>query len=673
MSIVSVSLLLKEKQTINNSKAATSALTVDANTFVNNFSSGMLGQDYVNWMHAKPWGKPFLNDVPQLANVMKEIKPGIIRYAGGNWANSVGFDSTIQRTPYTAWKYKTYPETYYFHYGTDEMKSVSDFAKSVGADVMIEVNIFINRPEMWVDMVNYSKANNLNFKYWEIGNEQDLSSGNPLTPAEYATRFTAYQKAMLAADPSIQIIGPAAAAAVATTGVNSTINPLLTSSLQAAHDAGKDLSAVTYHWYSQCNLDPTNITNLLKYNWIAAPLTSWRNNYSRSWGTIIPNYMNTNVLNTYPNTKLGISEFNVDACSKSSVVNGNHLAAIYMSDVLGRMAYSGADFATIWEGYSTESHGIVYPDSDVATKNIFLRPSFNAYVMYAKYFGNQMVKSTTYDDQNISIWASKDTNDPGKLKLIVTNLSATDISVPVNVTGFNSTSAQVYEMTNANPTDISATSVNEGQTKINNVALHGMTLSADIKTIQPKNITVAGNTFTYNFKSYSSTAIILAQSGITSTPVATTTIQATSIPVTTTVSATTTIPVTTTVNPACLCGTNGMCSTSCSFANSANPTSVRCTRSVADSTNPGIGAQSQTDKNAICSRKFINQGDSDGLGTVDPTTGTTKYVTYSDYLWYLRYVTGGTIPSNIFPDFNGDGTVDRNDLNIVTGTIASGL
>jgi len=147
----------------------------------------------------------------------------------------------------------------------------------------------------------------------------------------------------------------------------------------------------------------------------------------------------------------------------------------------------------------------------------------------------------------------------------------------------------------------------------------------------------------------------------TCTPInATTAITTTLVPTT---------QITTTVNPGCLCGGNGMCSTSCSFANSANPTSVRCSRSSIT----GVADQTQTDKNAVCTRSYVNQGDADGLGTVDPTTGKTQYVTYTDYLWYLRYVTGGSIPSNIFPDFNGDGTVDRSDLNIVTGTIAAGL
>lgn len=155
--------------------------------------------------------------------------------------------------------------------------------------------------------------------------------------------------------------------------------------------------------------------------------------------------------------------------------------------------------------------------------------------------------------------------------------------------------------------------------------------------------------------------------GTTTTPVTTT-------PVTTTATTTaaTTSPVTTTINPGCLCGGNGMCSASCSFvapinsSTNVDATKMKCTRSA-------ISGVAAVDGNALCNRSYLSQGDADGLGTVDPTTGKTQYITYSDYLWYLRYVTGGTIPSNISPDFNGDGVVDRNDLTVITNTLAAGL
>ena len=672
-------LVRKTDSLVENSKAATSPLTIDANTFVNNFSSGMLGQDYVNWMHS--YGKPFLSKVPQLSNIVKEIKPGIIRYAGGNWSNSVGFDgASLQRSPYTAWTCDTtanpksfcsYVDSsgttihdttkYYFHYSTTELKSVSDYAINVNADVMIEVNVVNENPSMWANLVTYAKTNYPNFKYWEIGNEQDLSSGNPLSETEYATRFKLYQKAMLAANPNIQIIGPAAAAAVLATGLNSAINPLLTQSLQASREAGKDLSALTYHWYSQCNVDPTDTTKIFKYNWISSPLTSWRNDYSRSWGNIIPSYIKQNILNTYPNTELGVTEFNIDACSNSSVANGNHLAAIYFSDVIGRMAYSGVDFTTVWEGYSTESHAIIYPDSDTSPKNLYLRPTFNSYILYAKYFGNQMVKSTTYDDQNISIWASKDTNDPGKLKLIVTNLSATDISAPVNMTGFNAVSGQAYEMTNANPTDTSATSDTEGLTKINGVALHGMTLATDLASIKPINISISGSSITYNFKAYSSTSIILTQSGTATTTPITTTVPPTTSPVTTV--PITTVAVSTTANPSCACGTNNLCSTTCTFSggnpSNGNPSNVlSCLREDYKGITSTI---SPVNTNSFCNRNLRTKGDADGNGTINAL----------DYFYYQQFVNGVKLPDNINPDFDGDSRVSVADRSIVINTLNS--
>lgn len=227
-------------------QSATSSLTVDFNTTVNPFNDSMRGVGLVNWEHA--WGKPFPNKVPGLSSALSAIRPGLIRYAGGLWANSVGFDRTSQRAPYTSWQ--SNGQTYYFHYGLDEVDDLGLFANSVNADVMIQGNISNNDPAMWADMVKYTrKEKNYRFTSWEFGNELDYDADHKMTGTEYAARIPGYINAIKAIDPTVGIRGAAVAYGVVQDDSNPALSDFLTKPVPAAHSTGKDLDGLSWHWY----------------------------------------------------------------------------------------------------------------------------------------------------------------------------------------------------------------------------------------------------------------------------------------------------------------------------------------------------------------------------------------------------------------------------------------
>lgn len=124
------------------------AFVVNPGVEVNPFSDEMLGVGLVNWEHS--WGKPFPSEVPGLVQAMREQGVKLIRYAGGLWSNDVGFDRTPQRRPFEAWTQNG--DTYYFHYGTDELESVHALAQALGAEVIIQVNISTADPAMWAEI-----------------------------------------------------------------------------------------------------------------------------------------------------------------------------------------------------------------------------------------------------------------------------------------------------------------------------------------------------------------------------------------------------------------------------------------------------------------------------------------------------------------------------------------
>lgn len=490
--------------------AQTQSLSVNATKNINLFTNKMLSVAEVNWEHA--WGKPFLNNDPGLKEAYKEAHVGVIRYAGGLWANSVGWDRVPQRTPYTTWTKNG--KTYYFHYGTNEIDNLSLFAKNVGADVMIQVNIATNDPSMWADMVRYTNIeHNYNFKYWEFGNELDFDTGAGITPDEYATRTRAYIDAMKAVDPTIQIAGgvPASAHDALRLGYSDAVTSLsqfLTKTASAVSPSGKKVDALSYHWYQACN--STSFNDLFLYQFNGVAYNSWRNQYSRIWSKIGPERVTNEITNQYPGMLQGITELNFDACNYDNTLNGNHLNALWMTDIIGRLAYYGLDYSTWYTGYGTQGYSLVYPNNGDSPTRIFVRPSYYAFLMYARYFSTQMVESTTYDPSKISIWASKDANDPTTLKLMVTNVTNAAITTPVSLSGFLPKDADIYTMKSTNPTDTSAGSnTDSATTTINNVKVDAMNVANSLSTIQPVKLAISGTTFNYTFPAYTTTALVI--------------------------------------------------------------------------------------------------------------------------------------------------------------------
>ncbi len=158
---------------------------------------------------------------PEVVTIAKSLRMRLLRWPGGNfvsgyrWRNGVGPREQRPTVPNPAWRGL---ETH--HFGTDEFM---EFCRRVGSEPMICVNAGDGSPEeaaAWVEYCNGStdtamgalRASNghikpYNVRVWEIGNELYGSWQIGHTDAAgNARRFVEFRKAMLAADPSIEII-----------------------------------------------------------------------------------------------------------------------------------------------------------------------------------------------------------------------------------------------------------------------------------------------------------------------------------------------------------------------------------------------------------------------------------------------------------------------------------
>jgi hypothetical protein len=209
----------------------------------------------------------------------------------------------------------------------------------------------------------------------------------------------------------------------------------------------------------------------------------------------------------------GITELNFDACDHGTAPqNSNHLNAIWMSDILGRLAYNGLDFVTWYTGYGTQEQGypMVFSTEDYYPDTVNLRPSYYTLFLYANYFGDQMVASTSPKEEDISIWASTDSEDPNKLKLIITNISSSTIHSNIDINGFSASSGTKIVLSNPNPLDMTARSNSQDHgTTINGVTLEAGSITSALDQITGTPLQVQGSSLRETFAPFSATVIIL--------------------------------------------------------------------------------------------------------------------------------------------------------------------
>ena len=165
----------------------------------------------LEWVH-NSWGawNPATNALtPAAATLTQRLGPTVLRFPGGifsdfyNWRNGTGTLSTRPTTYVT-----TGPDSSVHTFGTTEALRL---ASSIGARLMITVNVGTGTPEDAAAWVRFVNARSTVVRDWELGNElyiRTLSSDASLitmSPEVYAQKVKAFAAAMKAADPKIRI------------------------------------------------------------------------------------------------------------------------------------------------------------------------------------------------------------------------------------------------------------------------------------------------------------------------------------------------------------------------------------------------------------------------------------------------------------------------------------
>lgn len=503
-------------------------LAVDASVPVAPFSDEMLGLGFVNWEHS--WGKPFADEVPHLADALAASDVGLIRYAGGLWANWVGWARAPQRAPQDEWSpdpadyssaFSSRVDTgleYAYHYGIDEIDDLGSFAERTGAEVMIQVNVSNDDPYMWADLLHYTNVErDYGFRYWELGNELDLEG--TVDADTYERRVREYVEVLHEVDPDIVVVGGVPASGHDIVGANwAEGTSAMSRFLTAAVEGGAD--SLSYHWYQACWAEDVP-GEMMVWSWPIAPGDdaiddpdeNWRHSFSRIWSQLGPERVEAEAIPAGSGLTQGITELNFDSCNHDiAPQNANHLNAVWMADILGRLAYHGVDYVTWYQGYGNDGQGFPAIASPDDGGSIFLRPSYYALFLYGNYFGDTLVASSSADEASISIWAATDSADPDVLTLMVTNVSDGPVRTTIDIAGFEGTTATKVVMANPNPDDPGEGSVgpNHGTT-LNGVTLDPATVASATDRIEPVPVDVTDGDVTDTFAPYTVTAIELTR------------------------------------------------------------------------------------------------------------------------------------------------------------------
>lgn len=401
--------------------AADATLTVDAGMVVAPMSKEMRGTNIGLWTNKE--FHPYSGRSERYVNLIKEAGISLIRFPAGAEADTVYWDRT------NSYEWYQGPAPYVKTLTAEMFDSYMAMLDEVGAEAMVTVNARINNKEMAADMVRYANIEQgYNIKYWEIGNEPEYFRNEfDVTPEQFAQRIMEYADAMKAVDPSIIIIGPANGSSL----MEAWVQPILTT----MQEQNKPLDAISVHWYPLAG-DQTNpassaypsIDNLLKYEG-----TNWQPSYI-NW---IPKFTETtpvhnlvNYRDTYaPGALLGLTELGQVTAHGEGIAD-SHAGAVWLADVLPRLAYHKIDYVTQFLLQGNQTYSLMNIDKEI-------RPSYYVYPLIKRYFGDQLVSSTSSDNQNFTIWASKREGVDDKLYMMVVNKNQTqELTATIDLAGF---------------------------------------------------------------------------------------------------------------------------------------------------------------------------------------------------------------------------------------------
>ncbi len=349
----------------------------------------------------------------------------------GNW-EPVDYASTLTSRPTGTWSLET--------------EDLLELCDKVGVKPQICVNFALARvidaPDAlqqaahyaaeWVRDVNIKRG--LNVKYWEVGNENYGEwqggysvGGEKILASEYGDGFNVFADSMKSADPTIKI-----GAVVYEDKTGSNVKDWNEDVISRVYDHADFLAVHQYFtWASDLNTIPPKevLAGLSKIEETIEMLKNSIEEYTPKGREDIP---------------IAMTEYNMRAGFKNTGLVSN----LFITQSLGEYIKTGYGLVNIWDltnGYNEKSgdHGMFsknHPMLDDYTP----QASFYSYYFFAKFFGDNMVQSSS-NDEEVNSYASLFTN--GYASLVAVNESDKEKNISIDLKNFTKgTVAYMYSV-----------------------------------------------------------------------------------------------------------------------------------------------------------------------------------------------------------------------------------
>ena len=366
--------------------APTPAPTASAGLFVDAGSDQGAISPLVYGTNTGPW----LNVPFDLQSTIAAAKLKTVTFPGGNW----GDENDVT---------------------TDEVDHFMDYCHLIKAEPRIVVRLLDGTAQQAADLVKYTNITmKYGVKYWGIGNEPDLYESNRGVAGydinKYNKDWRELAKAMLAVDPTIQLVGPDISQFVANPNgaYLQARTDWLTSFLKANGDLVSIVSIHRYPFPSDAQTLPT--------------IADLRSN-GQEWDQTIPALRTIVKAQTGKDLPVAVTEVNSSWATNAGgdATMDSHYNAIWFADVLGRMieqkVFMVDQFALAGDW------GIV---GGTAPK-----PMYYSYMMY-QLFGTSLVKAHS-DDPLVTVYAAKRVD--GTLTIMIVNLGDASATKPLTIVG----------------------------------------------------------------------------------------------------------------------------------------------------------------------------------------------------------------------------------------------
>lgn len=183
-------------------------VTIDTRQFVRDIPPTVYGTN-AEWIFDGQglWSRATNSLDANAVRLGREVAPSIIRFPGGvfsdtyHWRDGTGPIAERRTTAH----YPGGPQSQHV-LGSQE---IAEYARGVGAELMLTVNAGTGTPQEAADWVRYTREQmRTPVRLWEVGNELYMKgdlSGAHMTADQYASRYLSFAGAMRSVDPSIRI------------------------------------------------------------------------------------------------------------------------------------------------------------------------------------------------------------------------------------------------------------------------------------------------------------------------------------------------------------------------------------------------------------------------------------------------------------------------------------